>query len=411
LKFGQRIKIINEKNRIIRQKDKQTCLCTGLIAVISSLAYAQEMPLVTSSSYTWTGAVDGNWANANNWNPASIPGSSYDIVTFDGTSQNNTIILTGGSYTISQMHFTASAQPFTFQITNGDFLTLNGSNATSNLSPYPVNFIIGTGATSELVEWESLDNFNFTVNHTGVLGLHTNISVTNSTATINSAGFLSVGARVTGNLAVVLNGGNLLVNEMTMGSLSGTGSAAGGVFNIGTLNAATTFNGVMSDYTTTQSIGSVNIIGGALTLNGVNTYTGATSVSTGTLQIGDATHTTASINSSAGNLAVSAGATLAVYGHTYNAGQSNTLTNAGTVSFWGNASSAALTNFVSNTGTLDISPATAASTISIAAINGSGNVNLGSSGSTLSIGSGSSSIGGVISGTNGNLAYAGGASW
>ena len=72
--------------------------------------------------------------------------------------------------------------------------------------------------------------------------------------------------------------------------------------------------------------GAINKTGpGILTLNGANTYTGATTVTAGVLQIGDASHQSASITS---NVTISDGATLAGYGRVI-----GNVVNNGTISF------------------------------------------------------------------------------
>ena len=85
-----------------------------------------------------------------------------------------------------------------------------------------------------------------------------------------------------GNGIMDLSG--LLQNAVTIGSLSGQGSVllSSFILNIGSNNLSTTFSGVIQDN------GSINKVGtGTLTLTGANSYSHGTTVSAGTLLIGN----------------------------------------------------------------------------------------------------------------------------
>jgi len=113
---------------------------------------------------------------------------------------------------------------------------------------------------------------------------------TYSGGTTVSAGTLRLGnASALGNTlaqTTVASGATLDVNgyTVTLGSLSGQGlvSLPGGKISIGANNSSTTFSGTISGTGQVEKIGS-----GTLLLSGGDTYSGITTISSGTLQIGD----------------------------------------------------------------------------------------------------------------------------
>jgi autotransporter-associated beta strand protein len=112
---------------------------------------------------------------------------------------------------------------------------------------------------------------------------------TYSGGTTVSAGTLQLGnASALGStlaLTTVASGATLDVNgyTVTLGSLSGQGvvSLPGGKISIDANNSNTTFSGTISGSGQVEKIGS-----GTLLLSGSNTYSGITTISSGTLQIG-----------------------------------------------------------------------------------------------------------------------------
>ena len=115
---------------------------------------------------------------------------------------------------------------------------------------------------------------------------------------------LSPGGALAGSGALTLaSGGTFDISNgsnQTIGALAGTG----GTIKLGShsLNmSGGSFDGAI------QGTGNVTNTANALVLNGVNTYTGLTTVQGGSLTVGDATHTGASV---AGNVIVASGASL-----------------------------------------------------------------------------------------------------
>lgn len=121
----------------------------------------------------------------------------------------------------------------------------------------------------------------------------------------------------TGSGTLVLTGTNTYTGGTTitsgtlqLGDGGTTGSIVGDVTDNGTLafdrSDAVTYSHVISGSGALVKLGS-----GTLILDGVNTYTGSTTVSAGTLEVGDASHTTASV---AGDVTVNADGTLRGHG-------------------------------------------------------------------------------------------------
>ncbi|HVA12222.1 MAG TPA: autotransporter domain-containing protein, partial [Stellaceae bacterium] len=150
---------------------------------------------------------------------------------------------------------------------------------------------------------------------TGALTL-SGINTYTGATTIN-AGILRtniVGALPTGTALTVNTGGTLQLNgnSQTVGSLAGTGGSVnleGVTFTAGGNNSSTSYAGTIVD---TAGGGSFVKAGtGTLILDGINTYAGLTTINGGTIEIGDATHTSASL---AGAVTVGAAGTLMGHG-------------------------------------------------------------------------------------------------
>ncbi|MDY3557349.1 autotransporter-associated beta strand repeat-containing protein, partial [Gemmata sp. JC717] len=204
-------------------------------------------------------------------------------------------------------------------------------------------------------------------------------------ATTVSAGTLTLG----GNSAIadtgavtVSAGATLAVSaDETIGSLAGAGSVSLGVnfLTAGGDNTSTTYSGVMSGTGALTKAGT-----GTLTLSGSNTYTGATTVSGGTLSVA------ADANLGTGAVTLAATTTLAVTGAT-TIDNAIALTGAATVS---NSAAVTLSGVISGangltkagTGTLTLSGTntyTGTTTVSAGTLSVAGDANLGTGAVTL----------------------------
>jgi len=216
----------------------------------------------------------------------------------------NTMILAGGSLQFSAGGFnftnaisvTASSQIITTNtyVATGP-LSGSGSLAISNSSTFSWSGSM-TGYSGGITLGTNLGNFRF--NHR----TNENDCVGSATASFNlGTGFGSLsnfnGAGLTYHLGALSGGANtILAGRMSNSSIY----AATSIYSIGANGQSTVFNGRIMNGADTVSV--VKVGAGTLALNGVNTYTGSTTVSNGTL----GGHGTLS-----GPLTVTAGGTLA----------------------------------------------------------------------------------------------------
>ncbi len=204
---------------------------------------------VTGINPTWTGAVSGEWSTATlaspkNWfTNVETDYIDGDAVTFDDSvGSGATAIVLNSTVTPSSVTFNNSAVNYSVSGTGG----IAGATASLTKS--------GSGIA--------------TINTANTYG---------GTTTING-GTLALGSGATiggGNIA--LNGGKLsLTGHALNNNISTTAGSIGGT--------TATINGVISGTGGSLGIDAAGII----TLNGVNTYTGATNIISGGLEIGGA---------------------------------------------------------------------------------------------------------------------------
>ncbi|MGO4513670.1 autotransporter domain-containing protein [Bradyrhizobium sp. 2TAF36] len=307
----------------------------------------------------WTGVTSTDWFTGSNWNTGVVPTSG---TIFLNTITPNPTVVSGGA-----------AVGDILEVLNGALTIQN--NGTVNLS---VGADIGESVGSQGAA--TVTGAGSTWNNGGLLSIGTigtgTLTIANGGAVSNTNGFVAFAAGSQGAVTVTGVGSNwinsiaLFVGRFGTGSLTiadgSTVSVAGGggtafvanqsgsngSLNIGaapgsaaaapgTLNAAMVefgagsgtlnFNHTASNYVFASTVtgnGAVNVLSGTTTLAAANTYTGATNVNAGTLNV------TGSIGSSgtpSGAINVLAGAALNV-GPTgsINIGTNN-LANAGTV--------------------------------------------------------------------------------
>ena len=156
-----------------------------------------------------------------------------------------------------------------------------------------VNAISGTGSLSKNgANTLTLSGSNTYGGNTAINSGVLSVSSTNSLPGWDTNGRFSVASGAT----LALGNGFADVSVGTM--LSGTNFAAGATLGFDTTSGNRTYAGVIAN--TTQGVLSLGKIGvNTLTLTGSNSYTGATTISSGILQLGDGT-TEGTINASSG---------------------------------------------------------------------------------------------------------------
>jgi autotransporter-associated beta strand protein/surface protein len=305
----------------------------GTIGAISNSSNVTNNATLTfnrANAYTYSGIISGTGA-------VTKAGSGGTTTLSGANTYSGITTISAGTLSISNDNNlgTAPASPTPGHLVlNGGTLTntaaitldanrgisLGASGGTINVIFNPITYsgiIAGTGALTK----------------EGIGSLILNGVNTYSGATNINAGTLSLGGtageRISNSSAVTVADSsffNLGGFSETVGSLAGTGTITSTVAGAVTLthagNSSTTFSGVIQNGSGTVALTKAGT--GTLTLTGANTYTGATTISAGTLQLSTANERIS--NSSA--LIVASGATLDLNGFTETVGS---LAGAGTV--------------------------------------------------------------------------------
>nr|WP_224006011.1 autotransporter outer membrane beta-barrel domain-containing protein [Paraburkholderia tropica] len=313
-------------------------------------------------------------------------GDASGGLTFNGGTLENTADITSARNVTMQVSGTVLTDVGTTFTLNGAIagagaltkagtgtLVLNGDDTYTGGTTISAGTLqIGSGGTSGSIVGDIANNGALVLDRAGTLTLNGTISGSGSVSQIGT-GTTVLAADNT------YTGGTTIANgTLQLGSGGTSGSVVGNITDNGTLaldrSDTFTLDGLISGTGTLSQIGA-----GTSILNASNTYAGNTQVLAGTLAVGDAAHTNASIAS--GLTTVADGATLGGYGSV-----SGSVDNSGTV-----AVANALSAFASaNTGTFTIDGDLAnAGVIDLAAASGS-------IGNTLN-------VAGNYSATNGSL--------
>ena len=362
---------------------------------------------------TWKTTGTTAWATAANWNPASVPGSTDDIVINSGGTQPT--ISNSTDTTISSLTVGSGA---TLTFTGTEILTLKGAGSTKGLSNSGTialgsSTITVTSASGAIVN-------NGTISISGGTLSDSASGVTNSGAPAKISGYGTLTGAVTNSSSatIAVTGGNMTANggitnsaTITIASGDKLSSNSGAFTNNtgGTISISGT--GILTD--TLGSGTGINNAGGTITIGagtvsstGTSTISnnggGTISISGGTLSSGSGgiTNTGASSNISGygkltGALTNSSGGTLAVTGGNMTANSGITNSAAITIAS-GDTLSSTTTITDKSGGTIIISGGNLSSS------GGGGIVN--NSGATIS---GYGTVGGAVSGT-GTITASGG---
>ncbi|NIK87129.1 autotransporter-associated beta strand protein [Rhizomicrobium palustre] len=208
-----------------------------------------------------SGAITGNVVNN-----ATLAFNRSDSITYGGIiSGTGGVSVSGGGTVIVTGNNTYTGQT---SIAAGSTLQIGNGGTTGAI----VSDVINQG----ILAFNRSDNVTFNGNVTG-----------SGTLVQNGTGKVIVTTNYTGK--TIVNSGTLQIGN---GSTSGT--VAGNIVNNATVvygqAATTTYSGVIS------GAGSLAVSGGGIViLNGSNTYTGPTTVTAGSLIIGDSTHQSATV--------------------------------------------------------------------------------------------------------------------
>lgn len=283
----------------------------------------------------WT-ATTTNLGNESNWDDsqaggvdALVPPDSGSIVHFSATGAGNFATTLGGNLTIQELIFHSGATDISIgganTLTIGNTVDAAGitlqAGAPTNVS-FSANVALAQAQSFNIADSGDILTFTGGLSGTGALGINDNGSSTGTMVLGGASGiatYTGVTNLVTGRLNLLGGASNRLptTTDFTMGNATlsavlqlgdATGASNTAIGNLNT--GAATANSIVGGFTTASilsvtqtSAGTFNgVIGGAgtnenqvgiskggsatLVLNGANTYTGATTVTNGTLQLG-----------------------------------------------------------------------------------------------------------------------------
>jgi autotransporter-associated beta strand protein len=284
----------------------------------------------------------GNFNTAANWTPAAVP---TGVATF-GVS-NTTAVSFSASTIVGAWTFNAGASNYTF--TNANALTFDGAGisvfggSATIVSNGIVRFLnSSTAGTATITNNAGLFFAASSTAGNAIINNNSGAGTTFSgTSSAGNATILNAGSGVVGFVGASTGGTARLVNTnaaaqidlsgltasfLNVGSIEGVGQVQLGskALGVGFNNGSTDFSGVISG-----AGGSLNKFGnGTLTLSGVNTYTGVTGVTEGTLLVA-----ASGLIAAPSQAAVALGATLIVNGIAGDINLGGTLSGTGTVGF------------------------------------------------------------------------------
>ncbi|GAB3781118.1 autotransporter-associated beta strand repeat-containing protein [Dyella agri] len=287
------------------------------IGALSGVAGSQvvlgtnTLTLGDASNTTFAGTIDGTGGIVKQ-GPGTLTLSGTNTYT-GGTTVNAGTLALGSGSSLAASGTVALAGP-------GSTLDLSvaGAQSIGALSGVAGSSVI-LGANALTLAPSGSGSFGGTIGGTGSLVINGTGTETLTGANTYTGGTniqsgtlaLGVGGALAGGSALTLaSSGTFDISagsNQTIGALTG----AGGTIKLGANTLSASGSGGGSFDGVIQGTGGVTNIANALVLNGVNTYTGLTTVQGGSLIVGDATHAGASV---AGDVTVASGASLGGFG-------------------------------------------------------------------------------------------------
>lgn len=199
-----------------------------------------------------------------------------ELSSWGGVSQNKPIVLNGGTL---DTDWSGGLSTWTgnISVTANSFLKADPATATVNLT----GNITGIGGLTQTATTAADSTFQLsgTNSYSGATNVNGGILRAGSTTGLSSAS-----AHIITSPGILRTNGN----SSSIGSLAGNGAvdntnASSATLTVGGLGTATTFSGIISDGIGGGTLGLTKTGGGSLTLTGINTYSGLTTVSQGLL--------------------------------------------------------------------------------------------------------------------------------
>jgi len=267
-----RVDRTSSRRQRLRRYASVSALASGLLAVgLASPASAQDRV------YTGPGTV---WNTGANWNGSDAPDTTGETAVFQNNGAPSSVSVTA-DVGIDGMRFEAAAPSRTVNV--GALLGIYGagiSNQSGNLQTINID-----GANIGTTSLQMAGSSDFTDGRTDV---------------VVGNGFFQIAQTANATFGNALMNGGILSLETTdgtatLGGLSGTGTVRGAIQNgavanqqltVGGLNLSSTFGGDFQDaFGATLSV--VKAGTGTLTLTGASSNAGTTTISAGTLQLGN----------------------------------------------------------------------------------------------------------------------------
>jgi len=248
------------------------------------------LSLTKVNAATITSAATGNWSNGATWVGGIAPVAGDDVIIATGHTVTLTaaVDITTGNLTVSGTLSMAG-----FDLTAGSLSGTGGINTTAGTTPL---LTVGSNGSNTVYQgiMSPATGARFTKVGSGTLTFAINSTHTWTGTTTIAAGTLKLGSltRIADASPLVINSGatfDMAGFSETVGSLSGAGTVTnsgttGATLTVGGNSSSTTFSGVIQNGSGLVSLTKSGA--GTMVISGSNTYTGSTTLSGGTLQLG-----------------------------------------------------------------------------------------------------------------------------
>lgn len=344
---------------------------TSRLRLAALLAALAATPLVTSAqtTFNWTGATDGVWGTAANWNPSvdAPPGTTAtDVARFNASVANSTVTL-GVSTTIQQLEFASGAGAYEIA---GERLVISSSSGPD----YIVHNAGNTQTFSNEVELASSGtyrDFNIGSGSTLVFEQKLIFSPSNAQIRVRGGGTIEILSGFTGLNIFNISGtgstlnfrGNGGVNRLRSesGARINLFTSHGGDFTLAGNNASIylRFNGNATGTTGTNTISVAPTNNNTVTL-GADINGGGTGTFTRNVRLFQANSGAALVTNATIRFDAAAGSTLNLTGVILDdnaaggSGSKVEITGAGVVRYSGSSANTSVTPILISDGTLEL---------------------------------------------------------